>query len=179
MVCLDERRSDEVLPQDIWVTWKSTYLQQLNTRQKWKTGKHEFRIGNLVFLKDDSFAYRHWPLARISAIYPGDDDITRAVDVTCKGKTWRRAVHHLIPFIQQEHKLDSSNSPQDNHLEECSDDSSSRPPPPSMFRTHNLNRDKKAPSKLPPACRRKASQHIINTYLRNTQAYSSIISYLT
>ncbi len=118
------------LAQDIWVTWKSTYLQQLNAREKWKTGNHEFRIGDLVFLKDNSFAYRRWLLARISAIYPGDDDITRVVDITCKGKTWRRAVHHLIPFIQQEHELDSSNSPKDNHLEECSDDSSSRTPSP-------------------------------------------------
>jgi len=110
------------LSQEIWATWLNTYLQQLSGRRKWKTGNHSFKIGDLVFLKNESWTYRRWPLARITATYPGDDGIVRTVDLNCKGKTCRRSVQHLIP-------LDISQGiSTDNHRNASSDSDSSRPP---------------------------------------------------
>jgi len=90
------------LSQDIWNEWKTNYLQTLHTRHKWTGGHHDFNIGDIVFLQDESFTYRRWPMARISTVFPGDDGIIRAVEVTCQGKTFRRSIQHLIPFISED-----------------------------------------------------------------------------
>ena len=93
------------LTQDLWTAWQSTYLQSLQARQKWKSNSHPFKAGDVVYLRDDSFTYRRWPLARITDIYPGDDGIVRAVDVRCNGKTYRRAAHQLIPLLMADQPL--------------------------------------------------------------------------
>ncbi len=90
------------LSQDLWTTWKTQYLQSMQARSKWRTGGHQLHVGDLVFLKEETFTYRRWPLARVTAIYPGDDHITRAVDVDCEGKIYRRSTRHLIPLNIEE-----------------------------------------------------------------------------
>ncbi len=38
------------LTQDLWVEWKSTYLQSLNERSKWLHQTHNFKVGEVVYL---------------------------------------------------------------------------------------------------------------------------------
>ncbi len=86
------------LTQDLWTAWKAQYLQSIQARSKWRTGGQQLRVGDLVFLKDVTLNYRRWPIARVTAVFPGDDDIVRAVDVACGSRTYRRSTHHLIPL---------------------------------------------------------------------------------
>jgi len=51
-------------------------------------------VGDLVFLHEDTLGYRHWPLARITSTYPGDNGIVEAVDVECQGKNIPRRRRH-------------------------------------------------------------------------------------
>jgi len=37
-----------------------------------------------------------------TAIYPGADNLVRAVDITCRGKTYRRDIHHLVKLHLEE-----------------------------------------------------------------------------
>jgi len=90
------------LNQDFWEQWKTAYVQTLQQRTKWQGRTKTFQIGDVVFLREDIFSYRQWPLARIIELMPGDDGIVRAVKLRCKGKEYERAVVHLIPFLSDE-----------------------------------------------------------------------------
>ena len=50
-----------------------------------------------MFVQDEGLKVKDWPIAKVSAIHPGDDGITRVVDIACRGKTYRRPVLKLIP----------------------------------------------------------------------------------
>jgi len=102
----------ERLTQNYWTAWKTLYLQSLQKRHRWHKGTHEFTVGDVVFLlEDSSFGYRRWPLARITKTYPGDDGITRVVDVAVAGKSHRRAAHQLIPLFSEVHPATPDSAP--------------------------------------------------------------------
>ncbi len=94
------------LSQDIWHQWKTTYLQSLQQRHAWNKRPRPFKVGDVVFLREESLSYRQWPLAKITKTLPGDDGITRVVEVLCKGKTLQRATIHLIPFMEDDKSQD-------------------------------------------------------------------------
>ena len=89
------------LTKDIWKQWKSHYLKTLQGRQKWNSAGHNFKVGEVVFVKDDIFAHRKWPLARITATYPGSDGVVRVVDFECQGKKFQRSTHSIINFMDE------------------------------------------------------------------------------
>ena len=43
-----------LLAEELWLKWKTTYLQSLQIRSRWKTATDNIRKGDLVLLKDDS-----------------------------------------------------------------------------------------------------------------------------
>ena len=50
-----------------WNRWKKQYLNQLQTRSKWKEpGKT--KIGDIVFLAENNTPPLQWPLARITTM---------------------------------------------------------------------------------------------------------------
>ncbi len=84
------------LQADLWCTWRSRYLQHLQGRDKWMCPTRNFQVGDIVLLKDETLKSRTWPLARVVNTYPGNDQLTRVVDVHCKGKIYRRAINRLV-----------------------------------------------------------------------------------
>ena len=84
-----------LLAEELWLKWKTTYLQSLQMQSCWKTATDSIRKGNLVLLKDDLLATPHWPTAVVSEVFPGEDGLVRVVDVYCKGKTYRRPITKL------------------------------------------------------------------------------------
>ncbi len=132
--------------QDLWHEWKTRYLQSLQARQKWNKRSHEFKVGDVVFLREVAFAYRKWPLAKITAIHPGTDDIVRVVDVICQGKTLQRSTIHLIPFKEEDSPPSTPQSidplpppPQKKTYQSCPHPAPPPPPPPpSLFRSVSM-----------------------------------------
>ncbi len=90
------------LSSDLWAAWKTHYLQALHSRQKWNSSQHSFHKGDVVLLKEDSLGYRHWPLARIKDVFPGDDGVVRVVELQCEGRILKRSTHLVIPLIMDE-----------------------------------------------------------------------------
>ncbi len=90
------------LSNDLWSAWKEQYLHTLQTRQKWTSTQHVFRKDDVVLLKEDSLGYRHWPLARITNLFPGDDGVVRVVELLCGGKIYKRSTHLIIPLLNEE-----------------------------------------------------------------------------
>ncbi|GFT89729.1 integrase catalytic domain-containing protein [Trichonephila clavipes] len=59
--------------QRTWKKWKSDYLNTLQARSKWITGKNNLMIGQMVLIKEDFLPINTWPLGRISEVYHGSD----------------------------------------------------------------------------------------------------------
>jgi len=110
------------LSQDFWDAWKTSYLHSIQQRHVWNGSSHKFKEGDIVFLKEDIFSYRQWPLAKILKICPGDDGVTRVAKVLCNGKEQIRAVSHMIPLLNEE-----------GQEEKKYDAASTSPRPPSLF----------------------------------------------
>lgn len=72
-----------------WDLWRSTYLQSLAARQKWRTRQRNLEIGDLVIELDKGLAPGKWKTGRVAATYPGTDGLVRAVDVEIEGKLFR------------------------------------------------------------------------------------------
>ncbi len=87
---------------DLWKQWLGSYLSSLAARTKWQRPGRQLQVGDLVFLKDETLVVRQWPVALITATYPGDDQQTRVVEVRCRGHTYRRATNRLIPLLRED-----------------------------------------------------------------------------
>ncbi|XP_071580259.1 uncharacterized protein [Temnothorax nylanderi] len=64
-----------------WKRWSSEYLQALNSRQKWRTKDDNPRVGDLCLVRGEQTAPTKWPLARVTAIHPGEDEQVRVVTI--------------------------------------------------------------------------------------------------
>ncbi|XP_052751692.1 uncharacterized protein LOC113513303 [Galleria mellonella] len=62
-------------------------------RSKWQKSYPNVTVGMLVILKDPNNPPLHWPMARISKVFPGRDGKVRAFEVvTPNGKTYKRSL---------------------------------------------------------------------------------------
>lgn len=83
------------LTQGFWKKWRTEYLSRLQHRPKWLKEQPNFRVGELVILRDEHSPPTHWPLARVVQIHPGQDGLVRVVSIIYKGNTFKRNVTKL------------------------------------------------------------------------------------
>lgn len=83
--------------QQIWSRWHREYLNTLQQRTKWKQGKVNLKPNDLVVLLDPANNHvGRWPLARVTAVFPGADGVVRVVTVkTSSGALLKRSIHRL------------------------------------------------------------------------------------
>lgn len=67
--------------QSFWKTWNKYYLNNLQSRPKWRDECHNVKVGDLVLLRDDNTPPLTWPMGRITKVFPGKDDKVRAFEV--------------------------------------------------------------------------------------------------
>lgn len=81
------------MKQSFWKVWSNQYLNTLQCRPKWKNVMPNLTIGSLVILKEDNSPPMYWPMARITNVFPGSDNLVRTVEVkTANGRLHRRSV---------------------------------------------------------------------------------------
>ena len=92
--CRKQWRIVQNLADQFWNRWRKGYLNTLQPRQKWLKEQRNFKVGDIVLIKDgDLFGARNnWPLARIIEVYPNKDGLVRSVKLhvstkDLKGKT--------------------------------------------------------------------------------------------
>ena len=85
-----------------WDRWKKEYLPTLTTRGKWTKKNPSFKVGELVLLQDDDVKRGKWPLARITKVMPGADDVVRTVEVRAKNGVYVRLVAKLYKLEEDE-----------------------------------------------------------------------------
>lgn len=88
--------------QRIWKRWSREYLNTLQQRLKWTESTRNLQEGDLVLLHQDTPPLV-WPLARITKVITGHDNVVRVVELkTQQGTFIRPAVKvFLLPFLSQ------------------------------------------------------------------------------
>ncbi|XP_078809202.1 uncharacterized protein LOC144994598 [Oryzias latipes] len=96
-------RRVQALANQFWSRWSREYLPTLQSRQKWTTPRRNLQVGDLVLLRDKQTVRNCWPMARITATFPGQDDLVRKVEVTTVDqgtpKTFQRPVTEVVLLL--------------------------------------------------------------------------------
>lgn len=84
----------------IWNRWRKEYLHTLQQRKKWTEQKPTLNVGDLVVLLEKRSIVGQWPVARVSATFPGRDGVIRTLTVrTPSGNQLTRAVTSVTPLF--------------------------------------------------------------------------------
>ncbi|XP_063975158.1 uncharacterized protein LOC135161485 [Diachasmimorpha longicaudata] len=96
--------------QGFWKHWSTGYLQRLQATHKWHHANHEIQVGSLVLLTDERFPPSKWPLARVIALHPGQDGLTRIVTIRTSQATLTRPIAKLVtlPITSTSQNQDSA-----------------------------------------------------------------------
>lgn len=82
----------QYMREHFWKRWSADYLHTLQTRQKWKDGVLDIKVGALVLLREENVPPQQWKLGRITATHPGKDKVVRVVTVKTANSEYKRAV---------------------------------------------------------------------------------------
>jgi hypothetical protein len=85
-----------------WRRWSVDYLAQLQQRYKWRNREVNLHVGEIVLVKAEKVKPALWPMARVTAVYPGPDGAVRVADVEFGGAIKRRAITSLVQLVGQD-----------------------------------------------------------------------------
>lgn len=99
-------RQVQALANQFWTRWSREYLPCLQHRPKWTVPRRNLQVGDLVLLRDKQIARNCWPMARVSAVFPGKDGYVRKVEVstTDQGniKTFLRPISEVVLLLPKD-----------------------------------------------------------------------------
>ncbi|XP_011261040.2 uncharacterized protein LOC105254185 [Camponotus floridanus] len=93
-----------------WERWTREYLNALATLPKWLKNETGPSVGDLCLLRSETTPPTRWPLARITALHPGDDGITRVVTIRTASSELTRPLAKIILLPGADTKTSSSHS---------------------------------------------------------------------
>nr|XP_034195140.1 uncharacterized protein LOC117611301 [Osmia lignaria] len=90
--------------QQFWKRWSTQHLQRMQSISKWHHPSNNIHVGSLVLLTDERFPPCKWPLARVLAVHPGPDGLTRVVTIKTATSTLTRPIARLalLPVADQD-----------------------------------------------------------------------------
>ena len=81
-----------------WKRWREEFLSTLNPRKKWREGKDNLKVGDVVLVVDQNSPRVQWRLGRVEEVFPGLDGQVRVVQVSTKGQKLIRRITRLCPL---------------------------------------------------------------------------------
>ena len=63
---------------ELWTRWRKEFLQTVQVRQKWNNQMRNFKVADVVILREDSVRNK-WPMARIVETEPDSYRVVRSV----------------------------------------------------------------------------------------------------
>ena len=63
---------------ELWTRWRKEFLQTVQVRQKWNNQMRNFKVADVVILREDSVRNK-WPMARIVETEPDSYQVVRSV----------------------------------------------------------------------------------------------------
>ena len=112
MYCRKRWRQVQYLANQFWSRWKKEYLSGLQKRQKWGGEKRNFRINDIVLVKDENLPRNQWPLARVVKVFASKDKLVRRVQLlipTSKSEL-QRPIHKLVLLVAANDASDNDDS---------------------------------------------------------------------
>jgi len=88
-------RKRQLLLNSFWKRWSSSYLQNLNVRQKWRIPNQTDLQDRVVLIRDDNMSRNEWKMGRIVEQYPSKDGMIRAVRLKTSTGFIRRPIQRL------------------------------------------------------------------------------------
>ena len=85
-----------------WNRWRREYLPSLTKRTCWNQNITNYKVDELVVLKEDDLKRVKWPLARIVKVLPAKDGVVRTVEVRTKDGVYVRPVTKLLKLEESE-----------------------------------------------------------------------------
>ena len=85
----------QAIIQHFWQRWSREYLSTLQARSKWQHQSPNLQVGDIVVLKHEKTFSCHWPLARVTAVFPGQDGLVRVAEVKTATGQYKRPVVKL------------------------------------------------------------------------------------
>ncbi|XP_065206575.1 uncharacterized protein LOC135835969 [Planococcus citri] len=79
-----------------WQSWRHDYLNQLQTRFKWKEKFPNLKVDDVVLVNSPNERSMYWPLGRIIEVFPDKEGVVRNVMVKTKDGIFKRAVQKLV-----------------------------------------------------------------------------------
>lgn len=108
------------LYEEMWEIIHDETLNQIQKRNKWKNLTENYKVGDIVLLKDRALTPAEWPMGRITNILPDHKKNVRQVELrTSRKEKITRITSQLIPIVTEE---EEEAQPRDNPCDE--------PPPP-------------------------------------------------
>ena len=71
----------QAITQQFRKCWAAEYLQQLQNSSKWHREQPNLTAGDIVLMMDGNKFHSQWTMGKVVKIYPGKDNLIRAVDV--------------------------------------------------------------------------------------------------
>lgn len=84
--------------QRIWKRWSQEYLHTLQQRHKWTHSSPNICVGDLVIVNDPHSPPLNWPLGRVTKTFPGQDNVTRVVQIRTASGLITRPVVKVCPL---------------------------------------------------------------------------------
>lgn len=87
------------LQQDFWRRWSRDYIGLLQERTKWRSCKGQgLRAGAVVLLREERLPPCLWRMGRIVSCCPGEDGVTRVVEIQTSRGIVKRAFNNICPL---------------------------------------------------------------------------------
>ncbi|KAL2091628.1 hypothetical protein ACEWY4_013891 [Coilia grayii] len=74
-------RRIQYLIEQFWSRWKSEYLSNISTRQKWHVPRRNLQVNDVIIIKDEILPRNQWQLARVVETTVDSDDLVRRIKV--------------------------------------------------------------------------------------------------
>lgn len=85
-----------------WSTWRTDYLNQLQTKYKWRHPNRNLQPGDVVLIKEDNLMPSAWPMAVVEEVKPDSlGDVRVANLITTQGPR-TRSIRQLVPLCLDE-----------------------------------------------------------------------------
>lgn len=88
-------KDTKIMKEHFWERWLKDYVPTLQERGKWQREKKEYKIGQIVIIKDENLGPAHWLLGRIVEIIPSRDNLVRSVKIKTKNSILSRPVQKI------------------------------------------------------------------------------------
>lgn len=88
----------QVIAQQFWKRWQNEYIHLLQHRKKWTGSKDNFRVGDVVLLRDKEAHRNNWSMGVINRTFLDSDDKVRKLELrVSKGG---QLIHYVRPVTE-------------------------------------------------------------------------------